>query len=137
MATLVPAPLQKLRAVYVARMPHSEKNSTANTRNNIARHYDLSNDMFATFLDSTLTYSSALFAGEEQRGGPVAGETVTVDRPATAPDWDDLADAQGRKVERLLDAAGVGEGSRVLEIGTGWGELADPCGATRCDASGP
>ena len=124
MATLIPEPLQRLRAVYVARMPHSEKNTTINTRNNIARHYDLSNDMFATFLDSTLSYSSALFAGEEQRGGPVAGESVTVSRPASAPSWDDLAEAQGRKVERMLDSAGVGEGSRVLEIGTGWGELA-------------
>ena len=32
--------------------------------------------------------------------------------------------AQERKIERLLDATGVGGGSRVLEIGTGWGELA-------------
>ncbi|MGA8979955.1 MAG: class I SAM-dependent methyltransferase [Pedococcus sp.] len=124
MATLVPEPLQKLRAVYVARMPHSEKNTTSNTRTNIARHYDLSNDMFATFLDSTLSYSSALFAGEEDRGGPVAGEAVTVSRPASVPTWDELAEAQGRKVERMLDSAGVGEGSRLLEIGTGWGELA-------------
>ena len=36
----------------------------------------------------------------------------------------DLAEAQGRKIERLLDEAGVGDGTRVLEIGTGWGELA-------------
>ena len=32
--------------------------------------------------------------------------------------------SQGRKIERLLDQAGVGAGTRVLEIGTGWGELA-------------
>jgi cyclopropane-fatty-acyl-phospholipid synthase len=38
--------------------------------------------------------------------------------------WSDLATAQVRKIERLLDQAGVGEGTRVLEIGTGWGELA-------------
>jgi cyclopropane-fatty-acyl-phospholipid synthase len=37
---------------------------------------------------------------------------------------DDLADAQRRKIDRLLDSAAVGAGSRVLEIGTGWGELA-------------
>ena len=35
-----------------------------------------------------------------------------------------LAEAQGRKIERLLDRTGVGEGTRLLEIGTGWGELA-------------
>jgi cyclopropane-fatty-acyl-phospholipid synthase len=38
--------------------------------------------------------------------------------------WDDLAAAQRRKIDRLLDRAQVGEGTRLLEIGTGWGELA-------------
>ncbi len=52
-----------------------------------------------------MTYSSALFA----------------DLPAR---WDDLAAAQDRKIDRLLDLAGVGPGTRLLEIGTGWGELA-------------
>ena len=39
-------------------------------------------------------------------------------------DWDALAAAQQAKIDRLLDKAGVGEGTRLLEIGTGWGELA-------------
>ncbi|MEP6817861.1 MAG: hypothetical protein ABI873_20170, partial [Marmoricola sp.] len=47
-AGLIPAPLQKLRALYVARHPPTERNTEHNTRDNIARHYDLSNDMFAT-----------------------------------------------------------------------------------------
>jgi cyclopropane-fatty-acyl-phospholipid synthase len=129
MATLVPAPLQSLRALYVARGPRSERNTPTNTRTNIARHYDLSNDLFATFLDSTLSYSSGLFEGRERRsdgvsGEGVSGEGVTVSVPEVAPGWDDLAAAQLRKVDRILDAAKVGAGTRVLEIGTGWGELA-------------
>ncbi|MGX1776262.1 class I SAM-dependent methyltransferase [Nocardia brasiliensis] len=105
--TLVPAPLRALRRFYVARHPSAERNSESNTRANIARHYDLSNNLFELFLDETLTYSSALF-------------------PATAPPprWADLAAAQRAKIDRILDCAGVGPGTRLLEIGTGWGELA-------------
>lgn len=124
MGTLIPEPLQKLRAFYVARAPHTEKNTTTNTRTNIARHYDLSNDMFATFLDGTLSYSSALFDGVEGTARAVAGESVTRSVPSAVPSWEQLADAQQQKIDRMLDSAGVGHGSRVLEIGTGWGELA-------------
>ena len=120
--TLVPRPLQRLRAAYVARPPIHQRNSVSNTRANIGHHYDLSNDLFETFLDETLSYSSALF------------DTAIVSRgdhhAAVAPDADAstgralLSQAQGRKIERLLDETLVGPGSRVLEIGTGWGELA-------------
>jgi cyclopropane-fatty-acyl-phospholipid synthase len=76
----------------------------------VARHYDLSNDLFATFLDPTMTYSSALFPQPLDAG--------------LVPDHGSLFDAQRRKIDRLLDLTGVQSGSRVLEIGTGWGELA-------------
>jgi cyclopropane fatty-acyl-phospholipid synthase-like methyltransferase len=82
-------------------------------RRNIGRHYDLSNDLFALFLDETMTYSSALFPPWD--GVPAAGDL------AEAPL---LAEAQRRKIDRLLDRAGVGPGCRLLEVGTGWGELA-------------
>ena len=108
--TLVPEPLQKLRALYLPRQPRKERNTEQNTRSNISRHYDLSNELFATFLDQTMTYSSALF--------PEAGEALKTVA------WDGLAAAQQTKIDRLLDKAGVGPGTRVLEIGTGWGELA-------------
>jgi len=125
MGTLVPEPLQKLRAVYVARHPRSEENTTTNTRSNISRHYDLSNDLFERFLDPTMSYSSALFDAPRLPAAPVASEHVEVARtPAQAPDWACFAAAQRRKIERLLDLADVGPGTRLLEIGTGWGELA-------------
>ena len=124
MGSLVPEPLQRLRAFYVAHQPRSEKNSEANTRSNISRHYDLSNDLFETFLDSTMTYSSALFdSPRDDIASEGTEHAVVADRPDTMPVWDDLAAAQERKIDRLLDLAGVTRGSRVLEIGTGWGEL--------------
>jgi cyclopropane-fatty-acyl-phospholipid synthase len=123
---LVPRPLQRLRAAYVARPPREELSSTANSRDNIAHHYDLSNDLFETFLDETWSYSAALFpAGTEDRGDHRRASLPAPDEaPGEAPNGRPLAAAQARKIERLLDATGVGAGTRVLEIGTGWGELA-------------
>ncbi|MFJ9573965.1 class I SAM-dependent methyltransferase [Streptomyces bacillaris] len=104
-ADLVPAPLQRLRPLWALRKPAAQLNTPEGSRENISRHYDLSNDLFALFLDGTLSYSSAVFRS----------------LPATQ---DLLPAAQHRKIDLLLDAAGVGEGTRLLEIGTGWGELA-------------
>jgi len=106
---LVPDALQRLRAVVVPRTPRRHRNTQRNTRGNIAHHYDLSNDLFQLFLDPGLSYSSALFA---------TGNDGEIDGQAG------LREAQTRKIERLLDQADVGEGTRVLEIGSGWGELA-------------
>jgi cyclopropane-fatty-acyl-phospholipid synthase len=108
----------------VRHQPRSEKNSEANTRSNISRHYDLSNDLFETFLDSTMTYSSALFDSPRDAIAAQGTEHAEIaDRPETMPVFDDFAAAQQRKIDRLLDLAGVGRGTRLLEIGTGWGEL--------------
>ncbi|QMU69534.1 class I SAM-dependent methyltransferase [Streptacidiphilus sp. P02-A3a] len=110
MPSLVPARLQWLRRWFTARQPADQYGSPDNARRNVAAHYDLSNELFALFLDPTLTYSSAVFE-LDHAGRPHAG-------------WELLEAAQRRKIDRLLDLAGVGPGSEVLEIGTGWGELA-------------
>ncbi|MGY4923343.1 class I SAM-dependent methyltransferase [Streptomyces sp. 900105755] len=104
-ADLIPARLQRLRGMWAQRQPDAQRNTLDGSRSNVSRHYDLSNDLFALFLDETLSYSSALF-----RGFPA--------------EWSLLAAAQHRKIDRLLDLAEAGEGTRLLEIGTGWGELA-------------
>ncbi|MGR8918238.1 MAG: class I SAM-dependent methyltransferase [Gammaproteobacteria bacterium] len=75
------------------------RNSPRQARENISFHYDLGNDFYAQWLDPSMTYSSALFADEHEA----------------------LETAQARKYSRLADLAGVREGSRVLEIGCGWG----------------
>jgi cyclopropane-fatty-acyl-phospholipid synthase len=126
-ADLVPRPLQALRAVVVKRPPSTQRSSKQNSRSNIAHHYDLSNDLFRLFLDETLSYSAALWdttvtTVDDQLNG-VASKRLQAAPPGTVA-AETLAEASGRKVERLLDAAGVGEGTRVLEIGSGWGELA-------------
>ena len=107
LATLVPVPLQKLRAVVDQHVPRDQQNTLEGARANIEAHYDLSNDLFAAFLDQTMTYSSAWFDESEP--------TATATR---------LEEAQLRKIDGILDLAGVGSGTRLLEIGTGWGTLA-------------
>jgi cyclopropane-fatty-acyl-phospholipid synthase len=120
MDRLVPRWLQWLRAVYVARPPAHWDANPEGARRNIHQHYDLSNDMFALFLDETMTYSAALFGRDPFPAGALPGGP----EPGAADPADTLAAAQRRKIDRMLDIAAVGPGSRVLEIGTGWGELA-------------
>lgn len=124
MTDIVPRPIQRLRKIHAARKPASQQGSIANARANVAHHYDLSNDLFASFLDETLTYSAALFDDKATVEGEVRGCTVShVPPPQQRPTRRDLATAQRRKIDRLLDLADVGPGTRLLEIGTGWGEL--------------
>jgi cyclopropane-fatty-acyl-phospholipid synthase len=98
---LVHPALQRLRRLVERTQPAHEENTPENSRDNIARHYDLSNDLFEAFLDETMTYSSAWFGAD-----------------------DDLQAAQLRKIDGILDLAAVGPCMRVLEIGSGWGGLA-------------
>lgn len=112
---LVPAPLRRFRGAWVRRRPRADRNTPDGSRANIRRHYDLSNELFALFLDPGLSYSSAVFDSLPDASGPLAGAIV--------PD-EVLTAAQHRKIDLLLDLAGTGPGTELLEIGTGWGELA-------------
>lgn len=104
--TAVPPMLNKLRRIVDRPIPGTERNSLLGSKRNIEAHYDLSNDLFEAFLDPTMTYSSALF----DSAIPFAEQ--------------DLEQAQLRKINSILDLAEVKAGTRVLEIGTGWGALA-------------
>jgi cyclopropane-fatty-acyl-phospholipid synthase len=109
-ADLVPPWQQRLRALAVRRPPAADRQTRDGARRNIGHHYDLSNELFALFLDETMTYSAALFATNADGTPRAAGHL--------------LAPGQRRKIDALLDRAGVGPGCRLLEVGTGWGELA-------------
>jgi len=71
-------------------------------RENIAAHYDLSNDFFALMLDPTMAYSCAFFA-EDGAG---------------------LEQAQVAKFEMIAAKLQLGPDDHVIEIGTGWGGFA-------------
>ena len=80
------------------------RNSKANSKKNIHAHYDLGNAFYELWLDETMNYSSASFEGDAQLG---------------------LVDAQHAKVRRALRMVGAKPGDRILEIGCGWGALAE------------
>lgn len=80
------------------------RNNRSNSRKNIHAHYDLGNAFYELWLDGTMNYSSAWFEGDK-----------------TQP----MADAQRAKVRRALRMVNAQKGDRVLEIGCGWGALAE------------
>ena len=79
------------------------RNTKANSQKNIHAHYDLGNAFYELWLDGTMNYSSAIF-----------------ETPETS-----MKEAQHAKVRRALRMAQVKPGDRVLEIGCGWGALAE------------
>lgn len=79
------------------------RNSKSGSKRNIEAHYDLGNDFYESWLDKSMTYSSALFE---------------------APDMN-LTAAQHNKYERISAEIGLSPGKSVLEIGCGWGGFAE------------
>lgn len=79
------------------------RNDRDGARRNIAYHYDLGNDFYAPWLDASMTYSSALFAGRD----------VTLEA------------AQAAKLAAILERTGTQPGDEILEIGCGWGSFAE------------
>ncbi|SCX20815.1 SAM-dependent methyltransferase [Agrobacterium rosae] len=91
------------------------RNSKSGSRRNISFHYDLGNRFYSTWLDETMTYSSALFQTPGQS----------------------LADAQNAKYDRIVEQLKIGPEDHVLEIGCGWGGFAEyAVGKTGCRVTG-
>ena len=78
------------------------RNTRRGSRRNIPAHYDLGNAFYEFWLDSGMTYSSALFNAATQT----------------------LEQGQEAKLDRAIELLALGGGEDVLEIGCGWGTLA-------------
>lgn len=88
---------------FVSRLWHRmHENSRRGSRRNISFHYDLGNAFYESWLDRGMQYSSAIYA-----------------------DGDSLEMAQQRKLDRIVDMLRIEGGERVLEIGFGWGAVAE------------
>ncbi|MBK1886062.1 MULTISPECIES: SAM-dependent methyltransferase [Marinobacter] len=78
------------------------RNTKDGSRKNISAHYDLGNNLFETFLDPTMMYSSAIYPSEEST----------------------LEEAAVHKLDTICKKLDLQPGDRVIEIGTGWGGFA-------------
>jgi cyclopropane-fatty-acyl-phospholipid synthase len=78
------------------------ENTRSGSRQNISAHYDLGNDLFASFLDERMMYSCAYFP-----------------RPEAS-----LEEAQVAKLDRICEQLRLGPDNHLLEIGSGWGGMA-------------
>lgn len=85
------------------------RNTRAGSAKNIHAHYDLGNEFYRLWLDPSMSYSSAWF---EELSGAALQQA-------------DLEQAQRAKMRRALRETGLQPGQRLLEIGCGWGALAE------------
>jgi cyclopropane-fatty-acyl-phospholipid synthase len=96
-------PMQKtMRRVSKQLKTFFQRNSLLRSRKNVRHHYDLSNELYALFLDSDMNYSCAYF---------------------TTPE-DTLEEAQQNKLRHIAAKLNLKPGQRVLDIGCGWGGMA-------------
>ncbi|MEM8914828.1 MAG: cyclopropane-fatty-acyl-phospholipid synthase family protein [Pseudomonadota bacterium] len=89
------------------------RNSRRGSKKNIAYHYDLGNEFYEKWLDSSMTYSSALFPSEV---------------PANQVEPASLTEGQLNKYGALANRMGLQQGHSVLEVGCGWGGFAEFAG---------
>ena len=102
------------------------------SRRNIELHYDLGNRLFQKILGRSWTYSCAMFKEkndfvEGTGDGVVEGRTSGMgetDEELQGMEGDELDRAQWRKLDRIIEKLRLGRHCRVLDIGSGWGELA-------------
>ena len=89
------------------RLHASRDNSRQGSKENIYAHYDLGNTFYGSWLDESMTYSSAVYS------------------PDATSSNQSLVEAQHAKYARIAQIGGFTPNSHVLEIGCGWGGFAE------------
>ncbi|KAH8746134.1 Mycolic acid cyclopropane synthase [Hyaloscypha sp. PMI_1271] len=97
--------LPKLQYLFL-RPGNDERNALQNARS----HYDTSNNLFASFLSTDMSYSCALWKTEAEKKSGEKEES--------------LEEAQLRKVHNIIDKASIRKEHHILDIGGGWAFLA-------------
>lgn len=88
---------------WLMRKAHiSNTNTKEGSKSNILAHYDVGNEFYRLFLDSSMMYSAGYFNGQTT----------------------ELYDAQEDKLHRICEQLGLQNGDSIIEIGTGWGGFA-------------
>ena len=94
--------LARLSRPFLKLFHRARRNTRKRAVENIREHYDLGNDFYSLFLDSTMSYSCAIFADGAQ----------------------DLEQASIAKLDRVFAKLELSRDDHLLEIGSGWGALA-------------
>ncbi len=104
--------LNKIRGTY---RYLTNFNFAKKSKDNVAHHYDISDNLYDLFLDPKRQYSCAYFKNEN----------------------DTLETAQNNKIEHLIKKLNIKPNQKVLDIGSGWGALAiDIAKKTQCEVTG-
>ena len=104
--------LKKIRGTY---RYLTNFNFAKKSKDNVAHHYDISDDLYDLFLDPKRQYSCAYFKNEN----------------------DNLETAQSNKIDHLIKKLNVKPNQKILDIGSGWGSLAiEIAKKTKCEVTG-
>ena len=104
--------LKKIRGTY---RYLTNFNIAKKSKDNVAHHYDISDDLYDLFLDPKRQYSCAYFKSENES----------------------LETAQNNKIDHLIKKLNLKPNQKVLDIGSGWGSLAiEIAKKTKCEVTG-
>ncbi len=104
--------LKKIRGTY---RYLTNFNFEKKSKDNVAHHYDISDDLYDLFLDSKRQYSCAYFKNDN----------------------DTLEDAQNNKIDHIIKKLNIKPNQKCLDIGSGWGSLAiEIAKKTKCEVTG-